>query len=99
MRPSFLLFFKYKHFFPFSQLTCLALTLQHEQKKEKNTSKYADKKRIQATKSDQLFGSRFFTTNTIKIYTKLSLESSPDSCVKCYTMFLQFLLIKIDVFS
>ncbi|RBS75807.1 hypothetical protein EA77_00109 [Enterococcus faecium] len=26
-------------------------------------------------------------------------ESSPDSCVKCYTMFLQFLLIKIDVFS
>ncbi|OOL63316.1 hypothetical protein B1P88_05990 [Enterococcus faecium] len=44
MRPSFLLFFKYKHFFPFSQLTCLALTLQHEQKKEKNTSKYADKK-------------------------------------------------------
>ncbi|AFK58785.1 hypothetical protein HMPREF0351_11161 [Enterococcus faecium DO] len=35
MRPSFLLFFKYKHFFPFSQLTCLALTLQHEQKKKK----------------------------------------------------------------
>ncbi|RXW79581.1 hypothetical protein CYQ62_14065 [Enterococcus faecium] len=27
------------------------------------------------------------------------LQSSPDSCVKCYTMFLQFLLIKIDVFS
>ncbi|WP_441316195.1 family 4 glycosyl hydrolase, partial [Enterococcus faecium] len=27
------------------------------------------------------------------------VESSPDSCVKCYTMFLQFLLIKIDVFS
>ena len=26
-------------------------------------------------------------------------ESSPDSCVKCYTMFLPFLLIKIDVFS
>ncbi|MDM5950028.1 hypothetical protein P8A11_14340, partial [Staphylococcus aureus] len=26
------------------------------------------------------------------------LESSPDSCVKCYTMFLPFLLIKIDVF-
>ncbi|MDM5951109.1 hypothetical protein P7911_05035, partial [Staphylococcus aureus] len=25
-------------------------------------------------------------------------ESSPDSCVKCYTMFLPFLLIKIDVF-
>ena len=23
-------------------------------------------------------------------------ESSPDSCVKCYTMFLPFLLIKID---
>ncbi|MDM5676684.1 hypothetical protein P7814_09130, partial [Staphylococcus aureus] len=28
----------------------------------------------------------------------LILESSPDSCVKCYTMFLPFLLIKIDVF-
>lgn len=27
------------------------------------------------------------------------VESSPDSCVKCYTMFLPFLLIKIDVFS
>ena len=27
------------------------------------------------------------------------VKSSPDSCVKCYTMFLQFLLIKIDVFS
>lgn len=26
-------------------------------------------------------------------------KSSPDSCVKCYTMFLPFLLIKIDVFS
>ncbi len=30
----------------------------------------------------------------VKLY-----ESSPDSCVKCYTMFLPFLLIKIDVFS
>ena len=29
----------------------------------------------------------------------LATESSPDSCVKCYTMFLPFLLIKIDVFS
>ena len=29
----------------------------------------------------------------------LGFESSPDSCVKCYTMFLPFLLIKIDVFS
>lgn len=29
----------------------------------------------------------------------LGIESSPDSCVKCYTMFLPFLLIKIDVFS
>ncbi|EYR35238.1 hypothetical protein W299_01259 [Staphylococcus aureus DAR5888] len=28
-----------------------------------------------------------------------SFKSSPDSCVKCYTMFLPFLLIKIDVFS
>ncbi len=30
---------------------------------------------------------------------KCEFESSPDSCVKCYTMFLPFLLIKIDVFS
>ncbi|PIH30671.1 hypothetical protein CTI92_12425 [Staphylococcus epidermidis] len=29
----------------------------------------------------------------------LLTQSSPDSCVKCYTMFLPFLLIKIDVFS
>ncbi len=29
----------------------------------------------------------------------LEKKSSPDSCVKCYTMFLPFLLIKIDVFS
>ena len=29
----------------------------------------------------------------------LRQQSSPDSCVKCYTMFLPFLLIKIDVFS
>ena len=33
-------------------------------------------------------------TNFNEIY-----QSSPDSCVKCYTMFLPFLLIKIDVFS
>ncbi|MDM5712487.1 hypothetical protein P7544_04555, partial [Staphylococcus aureus] len=32
-------------------------------------------------------------------YKKGLEESSPDSCVKCYTMFLPFLLIKIDVFS
>ncbi|WP_216465821.1 hypothetical protein [Staphylococcus aureus] len=30
---------------------------------------------------------------------KSKYKSSPDSCVKCYTMFLPFLLIKIDVFS
>ncbi|CAC8504506.1 membrane spanning protein [Staphylococcus aureus] len=30
---------------------------------------------------------------------KATTKSSPDSCVKCYTMFLPFLLIKIDVFS
>ena len=30
---------------------------------------------------------------------KLMNKSSPDSCVKCYTMFLPFLFIKIDVFS
>ncbi|WP_390506297.1 hypothetical protein, partial [Staphylococcus pseudintermedius] len=31
-------------------------------------------------------------TSVISIF-----KSSPDSCVKCYTMFLPFLLIKIDV--
>ncbi|KAB2254914.1 hypothetical protein F9B65_03140, partial [Staphylococcus epidermidis] len=34
-----------------------------------------------------------------KIQEKAKKKSSPDSCVKCYTMFLPFLLIKIDVFS
>ncbi|MCR0630054.1 Msa family membrane protein, partial [Staphylococcus aureus] len=33
------------------------------------------------------------------IYNVHLMKSSPDSCVKCYTMFLPFLLIKIDVFS
>ncbi len=39
--------------------------------------------------------------NYLKITTiiELIIKSSPDSCVKCYTMFLPFLLIKIDVFS
>ncbi|EOI20019.1 hypothetical protein UE1_03197 [Enterococcus faecalis EnGen0251] len=36
---------------------------------------------------------------TKKERTTQNKESSPDSCVKCYTMFLPFLLIKIDVFS
>ncbi len=34
-----------------------------------------------------------------EILKALKKKSSPDSCVKCYTMFLPFLLIKIDVFS
>ena len=40
-------------------------------------------------------------TNTSSIMFPYGVEdeSSPDSCVKCYTMFLPFLLIKIDVFS
>ena len=33
------------------------------------------------------------------LMSRIIVESSPDSCVKCYTMFLPFLLIKIDVFS
>ncbi|MDM5813676.1 DUF1361 domain-containing protein, partial [Staphylococcus aureus] len=37
--------------------------------------------------------------NTFYMVTEFKdLKSSPDSCVKCYTMFLPFLLIKIDVF-
>uniref|UniRef100_UPI000B054B09 ABC transporter permease n=1 Tax=Staphylococcus aureus TaxID=1280 RepID=UPI000B054B09 len=43
-----------------------------------------------------------FHYGTIKnlLYREYSrTKSSPDSCVKCYTMFLPFLLIKIDVFS
>ncbi|CAC8805558.1 enterotoxin Yent1 [Staphylococcus aureus] len=39
-----------------------------------------------------------FKINGSKIL-KTEFKSSPDSCVKCYTMFLPFLLIKIDVFS
>lgn len=35
----------------------------------------------------------------LKPYLSEQEKSSPDSCVKCYTMFLPFLLIKIDVFS
>ncbi len=38
-------------------------------------------------------------TFTYGNFAEASVESSPDSCVKCYTMFLPFLLIKIDVFS
>ena len=41
-------------------------------------------------------GREFYTK---KIFENFKIESSPDSCVKCYTMFLPFLLIKIDVFS
>ena len=37
--------------------------------------------------------------NSLKMKNNKGSESSPDSCVKCYTMFLPFLLIKIDVFS
>lgn len=33
------------------------------------------------------------------LFGRMFFKSSPDSCVKCYTMFLPFLLIKIDVFS
>ncbi|RBT32018.1 hypothetical protein EB02_00560 [Enterococcus faecium] len=41
-----------------------------------------------------------FSEELSEIVNKLEkIQSSPDSCVKCYTMFLQFLLIKIDVFS
>ncbi|WP_256935467.1 hypothetical protein [Staphylococcus aureus] len=39
----------------------------------------------------------YIKTDNFSIY--LMIKSSPDSCVKCYTMFLPFLLIKIDVFS
>ncbi|MDK7943862.1 MarR family transcriptional regulator, partial [Staphylococcus epidermidis] len=38
-----------------------------------------------------------YNLNYEEIYI-LNHKSSPDSCVKCYTMFLPFLLIKIDVF-
>ncbi len=37
--------------------------------------------------------------NKFKSIVNTEEKSSPDSCVKCYTMFLPFLLIKIDVFS
>ncbi|MBM0302801.1 hypothetical protein EFT23_08940 [Staphylococcus pseudintermedius] len=47
-------------------------------------------KKIQTSKHNEIF--------LFNIYDK-GYKSSPDSCVKCYTMFLPFLLIKIDVFS
>ena len=37
--------------------------------------------------------------NLLSFFRLCLIQSSPDSCVKCYTMFLPFLLIKIDVFS
>lgn len=52
-------------------------------------------------KSENVYGEPIIESlfiNNIKDI-KLKKESSPDSCVKCYTMFLPFLLIKIDVFS
>ena len=42
---------------------------------------------------------RFFSYLIYFLTKRLFRKSSPDSCVKCYTMFLPFLLIKIDVFS
>ncbi|MBD3950280.1 hypothetical protein C7P90_00820 [Staphylococcus aureus] len=46
------------------------------------------------------FNLRYFIRRKFEIVKRSRLnESSPDSCVKCYTMFLPFLLIKIDVFS
>ncbi|MDM5652597.1 hypothetical protein P7991_14645, partial [Staphylococcus aureus] len=36
--------------------------------------------------------------NGLYLFIDRKNKSSPDSCVKCYTMFLPFLLIKIDVF-
>ena len=41
----------------------------------------------------------FYTPSEENFITYGKIKSSPDSCVKCYTMFLPFLLIKIDVFS
>ncbi|QCJ65876.1 hypothetical protein C9432_02890 [Enterococcus faecalis] len=40
-----------------------------------------------------------FNKNNQILLDNSTKKSSPDSCVKCYTMFLPFLLIKIDVFS
>ncbi|PQB96902.1 hypothetical protein [Enterococcus faecium] len=51
---------------------------------------------------DFLYDSYFVWKYTAKnrlATSRSHFESSPDSCVKCYTMFLPFLLIKIDVFS
>ncbi|WP_407956684.1 hypothetical protein [Enterococcus faecium] len=45
-------------------------------------------------KSDEII-----TRENIDLENEISKLSQVDSCVKCYTMFLPFLLIKIDVFS
>lgn len=59
-------------------------------------------KKIEAAKAAKKYFSCSWLTNMIFILiigTQRIYESSPDSCVKCYTMFLPFLLIKINVFS
>ena len=44
---------------------------------------------------------KILKTKKSKAFTliEMLLVVKSDSCVKCYTMFLPFLLIKIDVFS
>ncbi len=51
--------------------------------------------RIILHKGEEMIEYKLINNKIIKVVN----ESSPDSCVKCYTMFLPFLLIKIDVFS
>ncbi len=74
-----------------------------------NTKKDQEGKRIKAENLEiKNFGKVPGIITNIKIICEENIyinnkqykfESSPDSCVKCYTMFLPFLLIKIDVFS
>ncbi|MDM6476057.1 hypothetical protein P8A07_03120, partial [Staphylococcus aureus] len=48
---------------------------------------------------DEHINRNFDKLNDNDLHIAHFIKSSPDSCVKCYTMFLPFLLIKIDVFS
>ncbi|MDM6229029.1 hypothetical protein P7546_01465, partial [Staphylococcus aureus] len=59
--------------------------------------KFNKRNKINKSSNDEYI--KKFRNKFGKFLSQSFLKSSPDSCVKCYTMFLPFLLIKIDVFS
>lgn len=70
-----------------------------EQKNDEKLNKLHDRERFILSKEETLSDLNKQITMLKNDIILLKKESSPDSCVKCYTMFLPFLLIKIDVFS